>query len=58
VESNLSLQVSGGFLLVSLLATLFFIPFNKFASHKYHGAFLLALYAAFMITSVTLQFVA
>lgn len=58
VAGELGLEVSGGFLLVSLLSSIIIIPCNQFSAGKKYGIYLCSLYAIFMVTSVTLEFVA
>eukprot|EP00056_Hartaetosiga_gracilis_P005052 m.80796 g.80796 ORF g.80796 m.80796 type:complete len:729 (-) comp12032_c0_seq5:116-2302(-) len=50
------LKVSGGFLLLSLLSSLVYIPFNKFNASKKFGMYLCVLYAVYVITALTLEF--
>ncbi len=57
INQAADLRVSGVFLLVSLVSSLVYIPWNGFSSSRRYGYYLWALYLAFMVTSIALQFV-
>ena len=52
VSPQSTMKVSGGFLIVSILSSLIFIPYNGFGAGRRFGIYLLTLYSAFMVTVI------
>ena len=56
-ENSRHLLVSSCFLLVSLLSSLIYIPFNRFRCGRPFGIYLICLYVVFIISSVAIEFI-